>query len=338
MLHLNRWISKFNTRVYTFRSHAIHSFAKSEQSDASTKYPSIVSTQWLSENLTKVKVIDGSWYKPKPVDRFAWTKSTHVDRDPKSEHRQIRIETSRFFDIEECSDPLSKFPRILPSEEEFGKYVGENCGITNEDHVVIYDTAGVYSSPRVWWMFKSFGHEKVSILDGGLFKWVTEKRHVISGEIPETPSTKFNATCDSNVVIKYEQLLVHSMDFMFDKQFTIIDTRSPAKFSGYSGPANYDTLPGGHIPASINVPVNELIQLSTSKEREFVSKENVLEILKRKNVDLVRPFVTISEDSISAATMFLALEIAGFKDIRVYEGGWREWSSKARSPIKVFGY
>ena len=105
-----------------------------------------------------VRIVDATWYLPGD------------ERDPAKEYEASHIEGAVFFDIDAIADPSSHLPHMLPTAAEFGAAVGA-MGIGNEHHVVVYDTHGVYSAPRVWWTFRTFGHDKVSVLNGGLPKW-----------------------------------------------------------------------------------------------------------------------------------------------------------------------
>ena len=118
---------------------------------------SLVTTEWLEKNIYKedIKILDCSWHMP------------NTKRIGKDEFLKEHIPGSIFFDIDKFSDPLAKFPHTIPSANLFEKLTSE-LGIKNSDHIIVYDSLGIFSAPRVWWMFNYFGHNKISILDGGL--------------------------------------------------------------------------------------------------------------------------------------------------------------------------
>ena len=133
--------------------------------------------QTLKERPNNLRVLDGSWYLPK------------AKRNPPKEFLEKHIPGARFFDIDECRDKNNPYEHMLPSEAEFSKYVS-NLGITNNSHVVVYDTSespGVFSAPRVWWTFRAFGHENVSVLEGGFRQWCAEGHPTESGQVTEDP-------------------------------------------------------------------------------------------------------------------------------------------------------
>ena len=126
---------------------------------------SLVSTEWLDKNLENVRIFDASWHLPV------------AKRDAFQEYKESHIKNSSFFDIDKNSNQNSSLPHMLTNKEEWEKILSK-YGINNSDHVIIYDNSDVISSCRVWYNFLYFGHNSnlISILDGGLKKWVEEKR------------------------------------------------------------------------------------------------------------------------------------------------------------------
>ena len=181
----------------------------------------LISVSELSEALDKfpdtVKVLDASWHQP--ISK----------RDGLKEYHEVgHIPVAQFFDLEECRDKSTDFEFMLPSIAEFESYV-ENLGIGNDDHVVLYENekAGFYSSPRVWWMFRVFGHDKVSILNGGYTRWEDEgKPHCT--EVAPVEKRTFKATFVPSLVRSLEGILQN----MEDKQCQVVDTRSVGRFTG----------------------------------------------------------------------------------------------------------
>ena len=120
----------------------------------------------------KYRIIDATW---------------DLDVGYKEKHALNRIPGSKFFDLSECSDQSSIYPMMLPTREQFEDYISE-LGICNNHHVVVYDNQQdfvLFSAPRLWWMFRVFGHRNVSILNGGLTRWIQQGYHVSSGDYSE---------------------------------------------------------------------------------------------------------------------------------------------------------
>lgn len=164
----------------------------------------------------KMRILDTSWYLPK-----LW-------RNAKSEFKKKHIPGAAFFDIDQCCDKTSPLDHMLPSENSFADYVG-NLGIENDTHVVLYDAnkLGAFSAPRVWWMFRVFGHSAVSVLNGGLRNWELEGRPVTDQYIRPTPN-EFHAILNPSWIKNYEDLL----DNLDTKKFQVVDARPAGRFRG----------------------------------------------------------------------------------------------------------
>lgn len=182
----------------------------------------LVSGQWLANAVRndligpKLRVLDASWYLPK------------AKRNTREEFAQKHIPGSSFFDLDECSDKNSAFDHMLPTASYFSQYVGD-LGIGNDTHVVVYDTSdtGAYSAPRVWWMFRLFGHSLVSLLDGGFKNWLVDG-YPVTSEYLKPESREFKATLNQSWVKSYEDVLEN----IRTKQVQVVDARSPGRFKG----------------------------------------------------------------------------------------------------------
>ena len=129
----------------------------------------LVSTSWLAQNLgaNHLVVLDASWHMP------------NSGRNGRQEYQNCHIKNAQFFDIDEIADTACDLPHMMPNEAKFAQIIGQ-MGINNESAIVVYDSAGIFSAPRVWWMFRHMGHENVAVLDGGLKKWIAEGRETIA--------------------------------------------------------------------------------------------------------------------------------------------------------------
>jgi len=277
--------------------------------------PAIVATSWLGERLGSagLRVLDGSWYLPPQ------------NRDAKAEYRAAHIPGTRFFDIEAISDQDSPLPHMLPTPEAFGAAVGA-LGINNGDHVVAYDGAGLFSAARVWWMFRAFGHDNVSVLDGGLPKWQAEKRPIESGQTA-TDEQRFNAP-----PVRVE--LVRTVDqvsaTLGSDGEQIVDARSHGRFTG-NEPEIRPGIRSGHIPGSRSLPYTELI----GADGTFLPLDQLREAFARVGVDLDRPVATSCGSGITASILALGLHLLGHEGAAVYDGSWTEWGGRTDLPLEL---
>lgn len=185
-------------------------------------YRALVSAKWVSEAIKSpqpglaVRLLDASWYLPK------------MKRDPRREFEERHIPGAAFFDIDQCSDRTSPYDHMLPSTDDFAEYVGK-LGVGNDSHVVVYDGSdqGLFSAPRVWWMFRAFGHDAVSLLDGGLKNWQREGYLLSSGKSRTAPA-EFHASLDKSLVKSHEDIKKN----VESRHFQLVDARSAGRFRG----------------------------------------------------------------------------------------------------------
>lgn len=281
----------------------------------------LVSTDWLAQHLTDpdIRVIDGSWWMP------------GSDHDPEAEWRAARIPGARFFDIDRIADTSVPLPHMLPGERVFGDAL-RSLGIGADDHVVVYDAAGLFSAPRVWWTFRAFGFARVSVLDGGLPKWKREGRALDSGPIAPAPPPErpFEPRLDRQWVRTLAEVRAN----IDAETETVLDARSAGRFAG-TEPEPRAGLRGGHIPGSKNLPFTALIDSSTGTLRP---PADLAATFSRLAVDDHTPVVATCGSGLTAAIIAFALHSLGHGPVAVYDGSWSEWGARADVPVRTGAY
>lgn len=273
----------------------------------------LVSTEWLAAHLNdpSVKVLDASFKLP------------GVTPLPKDDFLTAHIPGAAFFDVEAVSDHANPLPHMFPSAEQFGRDVGA-LGIGNGDTVVLYDAGGWVAAPRAWWMFLSFGHENVRVLDGGLKKWMAEGRPVEKGEVSSKPAA-FKASFDPAYVRSKEQLAGN----LTSKAEQVIDARPRERFEGSAAEPRAG-LRGGHIPGSRSVPYAGLFDSATGTMKPLPELKAAFD---QAGVDLDRSIVTSCGSGVSAAVLTLALYRLGVRGSALYDGSWSEWGLQDGPPV-----
>jgi thiosulfate/3-mercaptopyruvate sulfurtransferase len=263
----------------------------------------LVSTTWLAEHIKDpdLRLIDASWYLP------------DMNRDAKAEYLSGHIQGARFVDIDDVSDARSSLPHTVPPVEKFMSRM-RALGIGDGHQVVVYDGAGLFSAARIWWMFKYFGQDKVAVLDGGLPKWIAEKRPLTT-ELPVIRDRHMVAAPRAELLRDVTQ--VASSSKLGDH--TIIDARSGPRFRGES-PEPRAGLRAGHIPNSRNVPYGSLLHPDGSLKHPGALRL----MFEAAGVDLTKPAITTCGSGVTAAIVSLALERIGVKHA-LYDGSWAEW-------------
>src|ERR1700733_13691700 len=282
--------------------------------NASTPSPKsrwLVSTDWLAEHLQdrNVAVVDGSYL-------------VLQKRDAHAEYRDGHIPGAVFFDIDVVSDHSTELPHMLPGTTHFGEAVGA-LGIGNDTTVVIYDSLGLYSAPRVWWTFRVFGAKKVYILDGGLPKWKSEGRPLEKGDA-KPAQRKFTAEMNVGAVAMLGDVRMA----LTDDRVQIVDARSPERFAG-KAPEPRPGLRSGHMPRSFNVPYGRLIE-----NGHLASRSRIEAAFTDAGVDLDKPIITSCGSGVTAAILLFALEAIGKEPHGLYDGSWAEWGSRPALPVE----
>ncbi|KAF7169209.1 hypothetical protein CNMCM6106_004158 [Aspergillus hiratsukae] len=233
-------------------------------------------------------------------------------------------------------DPTSPYPQMLPTASHFASCVAA-LGITKDDVLVIYDAVdvGIYSSPRVAWMFTFFGHDARSVHVLNNFRaYVRQGYPVASGEmsVHGVPSvsgsvSEYPVSPDRDGVVSFEEL--RELVANGAGGFQIVDSRIPGRFSGEEDEA-VAGLRSGHMPRAINVPLAAMLEEGTGK---FLPVEKLAEVFERAGVDARVPIVLTCNSGVTAAAVDLTLGVTGYKNPRrIYDGSWMEWARRADRP------
>jgi thiosulfate/3-mercaptopyruvate sulfurtransferase len=280
---------------------------------ARAKSHPLVTTDWLAEcvRAPDIRVVDASWHLP------------GSGRDPRAEYAEAHIPGAVYFDIDEIAADDSPLPHMLPSAEKFASRV-RRLGLGDGNRIVVYDADGAFAAPRVWWMFRAFGHEDVAVLDGGLRKWRAEGRPVEDGA-PAPRERHFTARANTLLVRDLEQMRAN----LESGREQVVDARSRGRFSGKE-PEPRPGLRSGHIPVSLNLPYADLYDPET---RTLLPPERLRERFGEAGVDLTRPIVLSCGSGVSACNLGLALQVLGHRDWAVYDGSWTEWGGRDDLPV-----
>lgn len=269
-----------------------------------------VTADWLAAELGKpdVVVVDGSWYLPA------------MNRDGRAEYHAAHIPGAVYFDIDEVKDINSALPHMLPPSELFSLHMAR-LGISNGQRIVVYDGAGLFSAPRVWFTFKVFGAHEVFVLDGGLPAWKARNLPLESGTTIREPGS-FTPRFSSELVADLERV----QRSLGEGAAQVIDARPAARFRG-DEPEPRAGVASGHIPGSINVPSSAVI-----KDGRLASRDEIKRAFDDAGFDPEMPVIASCGSGVSAAILWLALDAIGVKPAALYDGSWSEWGTNPTMP------
>lgn len=276
---------------------------------------SLVTTEWLAAHLDQpdLVILDGSFKLPG---------ATPVAAD---DFAARHIPGARFFDIDKIADHETPLPHMLPSPDAFERYAAD-LGISNDSIVVVYDTPGLMSAGRVWWTLRTFGHDKVAVLNGGLRKWQAEGWPVTDEIVPFTKGV-FQARFNPAAVRSKTQVL----DNITSRAEQIIDARSAARFTADEKEAR-PGLRSGHIPGSLNLPFNALTNPETG---ELLDAASIAKAFEKAGLDLSEPVIASCGSGVTAAALAFGLHLTGKNDVAIYDGAWTEWGQPGDTPVET---
>ncbi|MCY4550890.1 MAG: 3-mercaptopyruvate sulfurtransferase [Defluviicoccus sp.] len=277
----------------------------------------LVSTQWLEAHLDDpdVRVVETTWYLPTD------------GRSGREEFEGGHVRGAAFWDIDGIADPDDPRPHMAPAPERFAALM-DGLGIGDSTRVVAYDRVGMMTVGRAWWMLRYFGHDAVSILDGGFVKWVMESRPTETGPAePRAATGGFSAQPRPDRISDLDTILA-GLD---GQSAQILDARAPGRFAG-TEPEPRPGCRAGHIPGSRNLPYNRLVDPETGTVR---SPDELRALFADAGIDVDKPVTTTCGSGVTASMLAFGLHLIGQDAVAVYDGSWSEWGMRTDTPVET---
>lgn len=283
-----------------------------------TNFP-LIETQELADLLkqkpSNLTIVDAN-FKPDEFD---------------STFKKERIPGARYIHIRDIGDKTNDLPNMLPTPEKFHSLLQDH-DIGVNDHVVVYADDMIVGATRAYWMFKTYGFPNVQILNGTFHKWKKEGHPIETGE--ETWKQNLRKRTEEDFKFQFNSsniVYLRDVKKIVDNKcegYELIDARAAKEYVGEPGTKS------GHMPGAKSIPNSEVLQEFDS----FKSKEDILNVLQQNGVDLNKKIRTTCRTGMAASILYVASQIAGGKDLALYDGSWTEWSKHEGNPIEYGSY
>ena len=270
---------------------------------------SLASVEWLANEGRldpRVRLVDFRWYLQ--------------GKNAKEEYARGHIPGAVFLEMEDVTAESGPGRHPIPDAEKFARAM-RRAGVSSSTHVVVYDDTGGSIAARLWWLLRRYGHDEVSVLDGGLQAW-TVAGHPLSSEGVAGPEGNFEARIVENVIPVDKAYVDRAR---LGGEALVLDARAAERYRGDSEPI--DARPG-HIPGAKNAPWP-----ANLKEGHFADESALRAHYDRLGVRSAREIIVYCGSGVTACHNLLALDLLGLSaKTRLYEGSWSDWAKDATLP------
>ena len=197
----------------------------------------------------------------------------------------------------------------------------EMRGVDLDTEVVFYEENSGMRAARGLWFLEYFGHQHVSVLDGGIHAWKNAGYPVATEAVPPK-GTQFKTADKRNLLATAEDVL----NSLNDRRVCILDTRSDDEYMG----RNIRAARGGAVPGAVHLEWTNNLDAAG----RYKPEPELREMYQNLGVTPDREVIPYCQGGYRSAHTYLALRLIGFPRVRNYLGSWKEWGDRLDLPIE----
>ncbi|WP_338540276.1 sulfurtransferase [Paenibacillus tundrae] len=187
------------------------------------------------------------------------------------------------------------------------------AGISSDARIVAYDDQGGMNASRLWWLLRYMGHEQVYVMDEGFTAWQNAKFPVTT-DVPVQIPSSFEWNVQPQMLASVEDVQQASAS----GSAVLIDSRDARRYAGLEEPID---AKAGHIPGALNYFWKDVLNADGRWSGVNALEERFLKLGKDDAI------IVYCGSGVSACPNVIALEEAGYTDVKLYSGSWSDWIS-----------
>lgn len=236
-------------------------------------------------------------------------------------HIQGAVQVQRFKDLgDNMASPLMRFP----SREAFQATL-RSWGINNDSIIVIYDDSRTALASRVYFLLELYGYDmsKVKVMQGGTLEWSAFNDLSKEAVTPKQGSVDLKEA-NPDMFVEWTSVYDNVVSRQ-DPDFILLDARP---VDHYNGKVIRHAIRGGHIPGAVNVVS---LDGTDGQSQTWLSEEELAAMYKPLAKD--KTIYVYCHDGFRMGLAYIQLKSLGYKDVRLYNGGWSHWGNALTLPV-----